>query len=183
MHHRAIGIIETNSIAKGIKAADSMLKAADISILISNPVCPGKYVTIIQGSVASVKSSIEAGATEAGESITESVVIPNVHPDIFPAMTKTTNIEKVDAIGIIETFSAPSAIMAADEAIKTAKIQLIEVRLSMALGGKAFTVFTGEVGAVRAALAAGVRRVTDQGLILSTTLIPAPHKDFIKHLL
>lgn len=183
MRPRAIGIIETNSIAKGIKAADSMLKAANTNILISNPVCPGKYLIIIQGTVASVKSSIEAGAITAGESITESVVIPNVHPEIFPAMTKTTNVEKVDAVGIIETFSAPSAIMAADEAIKTAKIQLIEVRLSMALGGKAYAMFTGEVGAVRAAIAAGVKRVTDQGLILSTALIPAPHKDLIKHLL
>ena len=47
--------------------------------------------------------------------------------------------------------------MAADEAVKTAQITLIEVRLARALGGKAFALFTGEVSAVRAAINAAVK--------------------------
>jgi microcompartment protein CcmL/EutN len=73
--------------------------------------------------------------------------------------------------------------MAADEAVKTAKIKLIEIRLSRAIGGKAFTIFTGEVGAVKSALSAGVNRVKDQGLVLSTALIPSPHEDLLKEIL
>ncbi|UCE14941.1 MAG: BMC domain-containing protein [Candidatus Heimdallarchaeota archaeon] len=179
----AIGIVETNVIARGVIASDAMAKAADIKLLVSTPVCPGKYLIIIQGTVASVKSALAAGDREAGESLTGSVLIPNVHPEVFPAISGTTSIDQVGAIGMIETYSAPSAVMAADEAVKSAKIRLIEIRLSRALGGKAFALFTGDVGAVRAAIGAGVNRVKEQGLVLSTALIPAPHKDLVKFLL
>lgn len=183
MAKTAIGCVETNVMARGLLTADAMVKAAEIELLFSAPVCPGKYVIMIRGTVASVKSSLDAGARIAGETLTSSVLIPNIHPEVFPAISGTTAVNQIRAIGMIETYSAPSAVMAADEAIKSAKIQLIEIRLSRALGGKAFALFTGEVGAVSAAISAGVNRIKDEGLVLSTALIPAPHKDLIKHLL
>jgi microcompartment protein CcmL/EutN len=179
----AIGCVETNVMARGLLTADAIVKAADVELLFSAPVCPGKYVIMIKGTVASVKSSLDTGARIAGETLTSSILIPNVHPEIFPAISGTTTVDKIGAIGMIETYSAPSAVLAADEAIKSAQIQLIEIRLSRALGGKAFALFTGEVGAVRAAIGAGVKKVKEKGLVLSTALIPAPHKDLIKHLL
>lgn len=179
----AIGVLETNVVARGLLAADAMVKAADIKLVTAAPMCPGKYMVIVQGTVASVKSSLEAGNTIAGDALVGSILIPNLHPDIFPAISGTTQVETVDAVGMIETYSVPSAVMAADEAVKSAKITLIEVRLSRALGGKAFALFTGEVGAVRAAIDAGVKRVQDQGMVLSTAILPAPHKDLVKFLL
>lgn len=179
----AIGVIETNVIARGLQAADTMIKAASVHLLKASPVCPGKYLVIVQGKIADIKSSVEAGISVAGETLTGSTIIPNVHPGVFPAISGMTAVENIGAIGMIETYSAPSAILAADEAVKSANIQLIEIRLSMALGGKAFVVFTGKVGAVRSALSAGVNRVKDSGLVLSTALIPAPHEDLIKELL
>lgn len=38
-----IGFLELNSIAKGIQAADMMLKAAEIRLVSARPSCPGKY--------------------------------------------------------------------------------------------------------------------------------------------
>lgn len=180
---RAIGIIETNVMARGLLAADSMVKAADVKLLVSTPVCPGKYLIIIQGTISAIKSSMDIGSRTAGETVTGFTIIPNVHPEVFPAISGTTSVEQIGAIGMIETYSAPSAVMAADEAVKSAKIKLIEIRLSRALGGKAFALFTGEVGAVKAAISAAVNRVKNEGLVLSTAIIPAPHKDLIKHLL
>ncbi|MHA2363004.1 MAG: BMC domain-containing protein [Candidatus Hodarchaeales archaeon] len=179
----AIGILETNILARGVLAADAMAKAAEIKLLQATPMCPGKYLIIIKGTVASVKSSLEAGITVAGESLIGSELIPNVHQEVFPAIAGTSFVGEVGAIGMIETFSAPSAVIAADEAVKTAKIQLVEIRLHRALGGKAFVIFTGEVSAVRAGISAGVRRVKEQALVLSTALIPAPHKDLIDRIL
>ncbi|MFR2897956.1 BMC domain-containing protein [Hungatella sp.] len=57
----AIGILESNSIAKGIEAADAILKAADTSLLFSKPRCPGKYTTLFYGDVAAVAASLEVG--------------------------------------------------------------------------------------------------------------------------
>lgn len=180
---RAIGILETNVVARGVLTADAMLKASDIILISANPVCPGKYLILIQGTVAAVKSSLDAGIEVANETLIGSELIPNIHPEVIPAITATVFIDNIDAIGMIETYSAPACIKAADEAVKTANIKLIEVRLHRALGGKAFVLFTGEVGAVRAAVAAGVNRVKDRALILSTAIVPAPHKDLVKNLL
>jgi microcompartment protein CcmL/EutN len=180
---RAIGVLETNVIARGILSADTIVKTANVKLLFASPVCPGKYLIIIRGSVAAVKSSLTAGSEIAGETLVNYIVIPNIHPEVFPALSATTSVEKIGAIGVIETYSAPAAIMAADEAVKSAQVKLIEIRLSRAIGGKAVVVFTGEVGSVRSALEAGVNRVKGEGLVLSTAVLPAPHPDLVKTLL
>jgi microcompartment protein CcmL/EutN len=179
----AIGVLETNVIARGILSADTIVKTANVKLLFASPVCPGKYLIIIQGSVAAVKSSLTAGSEIAGETLVNYVVIPKVHPEVFPALSATTFVDEIGAIGVIETYSAPAVIMASDEAVKSAQIKLIEIRISRAIGGKAYVVFTGEVGAVRSALEAGVNRVKGEGLVLSTAVLPAPHKDLVKTLL
>ena len=43
---RAIGMVELSSIARGIETSDSMLKAAQVELLRSVTVCPGKYMVI-----------------------------------------------------------------------------------------------------------------------------------------
>ena len=180
---RAIGVLETNVIARGILSADTIVKTAEVELLFASPVCPGKYLIIIQGAVAAVKSSLIAGSEIAGETLVNYTVIPNIHPEVFPAIAGSTDIDKVDAIGVVETYSAPTAIMVGDEAVKSAQVRLIEIRMSRAIGGKALVILTGDVGAVRAAVDAGVNRVKGEGLILSVAIIPAPHPDLVKTLL
>ena len=124
-----------------------------------------------------------AGSEIAGETLVNYTIIPNIHPEVFPAIMGSTQLDEIGAIGVIETYSAPSAIMAGDEAVKSAQVRLIEIRMSRSIGGKAFVIFTGEVGAVRAAIEAGVKRVKGEGLVMSTAVLPAPHKDLIKTLL
>ena len=43
---KAIGMVELSSIAKGIETSDYMVKAAQVDLLRSSTVCPGKYVVI-----------------------------------------------------------------------------------------------------------------------------------------
>ena len=84
----AIGILESNSIAKGIEAADAILKAADTSLLFSKPVCPGKYTTLFYGDVAAVEEAVKCGmaaGTEKGLALS-SVVIPSPREEIFAAL-------------------------------------------------------------------------------------------------
>ena len=73
--------------------------------------------------------------------------------------------------------------MAADTAVKAAPVDLIEIRLPFAMGGKAFTVFTGEVSAVRSAVQTATDRLKDEGVIDSFEVIPSPHKSLIEKLL
>ncbi len=180
---RAIGLIELRSIARGMLTTDAMLKAADVELLRAHVVCPGKYIILVAGTISHVTSAINTGQTIAPEVVVDHFILPNVHPSVFPALTATTEIEEVRSIGIIETFTLASAIVAADTAVKAAPVRLIEIRLPFAMGGKAFTLFTGEVSSVRNAVQSAVNQLKDEGVIDSFAVIPSPHKDLIEKLL
>lgn len=180
---RAIGMVEMTSIAKGIEAADAMLKTADVEILASTPVCPGKYFVIVHGDVAAVESAVKAGRTIAREYIVDEFVLANVHPSVFPAITSTTPIAEIRALGILESFSIASMIVSADAALKAAAVDAIELRLGSGLGGKSYFIMTGDVAAVEAAVEAGAGKTIENGLLLEKVIIPSPSKDLISSLI
>ncbi len=180
---RAIGMIELRSIARGMNTTDVMLKQANVELLRAHVVCPGKYVILIAGAISQVRSAIEAGKEVHPEVVVDTFILPNVHPSVFPALTATTEVEHVRAVGVIETYTLAASIMAADIAVKAATVDLIEIRLPFALGGKAFVVFTGEVSSVRSGVNSAVEYLKDEGVIDSFVVIPSPHKDLIEKLL
>ena len=73
--------------------------------------------------------------------------------------------------------------LAADAAAKAGDVQLVELRLSAGLGGKAFVLMTGEVSAVQSSVDAGAANVTDGGPVVSKIVIPSPSDDLKKQLL
>ncbi len=176
----AIGMIEFLSIAKGIETCDYMVKAAQVDLLRSSTVCPGKYIVIINGLTGDVTASIEEGKKHGGEYVVDSLLIPNVHPQLIPAMSMTTQVDKMGAIGVLEFYSIASAITAADVAAKEANITLIEVKIGYAIGGKGVVTLTGDVGAVRAAVAAAQKGTE---LLVGTTVIPRPSKKLLDSLM
>ncbi|OQA19287.1 MAG: hypothetical protein BWY64_00982 [bacterium ADurb.Bin363] len=176
----AIGLIELNSMARGIEVWDTMLKVASVELLTATTLCSGKYVIFIKGDVGSVKTSIEIGLEVAGIWLIDSLIIPNIHHQVFHAITGETDFD-IEALGIIETFSAASGIVFADTAVKSSAVNLIEIRISMGLGGKSTIYLTGEVDAVKASIEAGKGAIKSE-LIVNTIVIPSPHKDLIKHL-
>jgi microcompartment protein CcmL/EutN len=167
-------MVEWNSIALGIFSADAMLKVAKVELLYANTICPGKYICLVRGEVAAVRSSVEAGKEAGAFAVVDEIIIPNLHPSVFPAISAVTHAEKVDAVGIIETFSAASAILSADRAAKTAEVLLFAVRLATGLGGKSFVTLTGQVAAVRSAVEAGARMAEEKGLLAGKSVIPHP---------
>ena len=66
----------------------------------------------------------------------DSFVLGNPHESIFPAIYGTTQVEDVSALGILETYDAASIIEAADQAAKTAIVDLIELRIAKGMCGK-----------------------------------------------
>ena len=77
--------------------------------------------------------------------------------------------EEIGALGIVETFSASSAMVAADVAAKAASVTIFRLSLAMAMGGKGLLMMTGSVAAAAA--------VAEHGLLVSTTVIPRPSKE------
>ncbi len=178
----AIGMIELSSIAAGYESEDAMLKAAEVTLITARTVCSGKYIVIVGGMVGPVESSVRAGVQTGGAEIIESLVIPNVHPDIFPAITCTSLLELEDmkALGIIETFSAASIIESADAAAKAAMVKLFRVHVCMAIGGKGYLLLTGDVAAVQSSINAGAELAGARGVLVNKVVIPGPRPELFR---
>ena len=63
---QAIGMVETNSIGTGIDATDAMLKRADVQVIYSRSVCPGKYIALITGLIADIEASVRGSRSGSG---------------------------------------------------------------------------------------------------------------------
>ena len=183
MAKNSIGLIELGSIAAGFQVADAMLKAADVELVLARTICSGKYMVLVRGDVAAVGAAVDAGLAAGDFAVIDSFVIPNLHESIFPAIAGTTKVEALEALGILEAFSVASLIEGADAAVKAANVQLIELRLAMALGGKAFASMTGSVGAVRAAVDAGAQAIAKKGLLVNKVVIPQPRGELLNEMI
>ena len=127
---KAIGMVEYKTVSAGVVAADAMVKTSDISVIEAQTVCPGKYIVIITGDLSAVDAAVNTAKVQHEDHLISSFVLGNPHESIFPAIYGATEIEEVSALGIIETYDAASMIVAADEAAKTAIVDLVELRLA-----------------------------------------------------
>jgi microcompartment protein CcmL/EutN len=177
-----IGLVEVTSIGIGYQAQDAMLKAASVELLLARTICSGKYLIAVGGDVASVQSSVEAGAVAAEGALIEKRVISRLHPSVIPAISAAVELpaEQFGALGIIETFSASTIVEVADAAAKTANIKLFRLHLAMAIGGKGFVLFTGDVSSVEAAAAAAAPVAGAEGMLVSSVVIPAPRRELFR---
>lgn len=183
MEKNSIGLIELTSIASGMLAADIMLKTSAVELILSRTICSGKYMVLIGGDVAAVQAAVESAVHTIDTAVIDHFVIPNVHPSLFPALSGHSRVDTLEALGIIESFSVASLIEGADAAVKAANVELIEVRLAMALGGKAFCTLTGEVAAVTSAVEAGARIIAEKGLLVNKVVIPAPRQELLSEMI
>jgi microcompartment protein CcmL/EutN len=183
MAKNSIGLIELTSIAAGFQVTDAMLKAADVELVLSRSICSGKYMVMMRGDVAAVEASVASGLRAGHFSVVDSFVIPNLHESVFPALSGITKIEALEALGIVESFSVASLIEGADAAVKAANVQLIEIRLAMALGGKAFVTLTGSVAAVQSAVEAGAQVVGAKGMLVNKVVIASPRPELLTEMI
>ncbi len=183
MIEKSIGLIELSSVAAGFQAADTMLKAGNVRLLLSRSICSGKYMVLIGGETAGVSAAVAAGAEAADGCLIDSFVISNVHPDVISALGRTQPAQPDGALGILESFSVATLIQAADAAAKSANVTLLDLRLAMALGGKAFCTMTGDVGSVQTAVAAGRKVIADAGVLVNAVVISRPHPDVYKEII
>ncbi|MFR7476242.1 BMC domain-containing protein [Frisingicoccus sp.] len=119
-----------------------------------------------------------------GEShVVDSTVIPRVHPQVIEAINQATDFHGTGAIGVMEFFSITAAVYGADAAVKAANVTLLDVRLGMGLGGKSFVVMTGDVASVKASVEAGSEEGKNNGLLVSSVVIPSPRPEIFESLM
>jgi microcompartment protein CcmL/EutN len=170
----AIGLLELDSIAAGIVAGDAMAKSSPVSSLIAGTVHPGRYLLLVGGDTAAVDIAMEAGTSER---VVDRLFLADVHPAVIAAVT-TSEVAAPgagEALGIVETSTSASAIVAADAGVKAAEVTLLALRLADDLGGKAYCLFTGSVADVEAAVEMAVAGTEDTERLVAGTVIAQLH--------
>lgn len=180
---KAIGMVEYKTVSTGILAADAMVKTAQVEILEAQTVCPGKYILLIKGELSAVNASIEAARENYREHLIDSFILGNPHESIFAAIYGAAAVDNIKALGILETFSAPSIIVAADEAAKSAEVELIELRIARGMCGKSYMLLTGEIAAVEAAIDKAKKALEDSSMLLDYAVLPNPDKKLCESIL
>ena len=178
----AVGMAELRSIAKGIEATDAVLKTSEVKIIAAQSSCPGKYELVFSGRIASVQTALDHINAVFSADIIDSVKMGRIDQSVIKALLGAETVTQKGAVAVIETFSASSAVLAADAAVKAAKIEILELRTSRGLGGKGYVIITGEVGDVTAAAEAASSYAKEQGLLSGVSVIAAPHEELWNHI-
>ena len=173
----ALALIEYSSIAAGLQAADAVVKRAPIDVLKTGTIQPGKFLVLFGGLTADVEEALAAGRQVGSDSVIDYVYLPNVHPEVVMALGGGRLPEPTDALGVIETTSVASTILAADAGVKGAEVHLVEIRLGDGLGGKGIVLYSGLVADVQAAVEIGVRAIPRPGLLVRQVVIPQLHPE------
>ena len=178
----AVGVIEIKSIPVGVEACDDALKTSGIRLISAHPSCPGKYEILVTGSISEVQTALDHVREKFAQYIIDCTLMGRIDQSVVMALMGGQPAVEHGALGIIETYSASSIIKAADAAVKAAKVEIVELRLSRGMGGKGVVMLTGEVGDVTAAVEAGSDYAIRQGLFSSKAIMAAPHEELWEHL-
>ncbi|MCF0234642.1 MAG: BMC domain-containing protein [Thermoguttaceae bacterium] len=178
-NNAAVGAIELSSVGVGYQVQDALMKAASTTLLIARTICSGKYLIVFSGKIGDVEAAMETALRVGGESVIDSLTVANAHPAVFPAMAQSVVLtpDAVGALGIVETFSAVSALVAADVAAKAADVTLFRLSLAMAMGGKGLLLMTGSLANVQAGVDAAKEALKDRGLLTCATVLPRPERE------
>lgn len=179
----AIGMIEYMNVSVGIEATDTMLKTSEVELIEAQTVCPGKYIALISGDLSAVRAAVDSAKSRCGEKLIDSFVLGNPHEDIFAAIYGTATVEDPKALGVLETYSAASIIVAADVAAKTSLVNLLELRIARGMCGKSYMTLTGDVASVTAAIESAKNAVGQNGMYLDSSVIARPSEKLWKNIL
>ena len=129
------------------------------------------------------KTVIASPAPEVVEKVIEKKPVEEVKTEETKKTTKKSETKEIktmvqQALGMVETRGLVAAIEAADAMLKAANVELVGTEK---IGSGLVSVMVrGDVGAVKAAVEAGLAASQKLGEIIATHVIPRPHTDVEK---
>ena len=173
----ALGLLELESIARGMVVADALVKKAAVRISLAEAVTPGKYLLIFSGPVAEVEESFKAAELAGGALVIDRLFLPQLSLGVARALDGRPDLMRPgESVGIVETHTVASAIKAADTAAKRANVRLTRLHLAKGIGGKGYFTIAGSQADVEAALE-GAGSSIEPHLLVTTEIIERPHAD------
>ena len=95
----ALGVVETNSVAAAIQAADAGIKAAAVRLVEVRLAdgLGGKGIVLFSGLVADVEIAVERGvaALDRPDQLVREVVIPQLHEELWANLSQATRFREI----------------------------------------------------------------------------------------
>ncbi|MCP4446031.1 MAG: BMC domain-containing protein [Myxococcales bacterium] len=178
----ALGILELEHVARGVRVADAICKRTEVEILACRPISGGKHLIYLRGGVAEMEEAMDVGREIAGDSLIDSLFLPMADLQLWPAIPDSVKAigwtsDVILSAGIVETSTICALLGAMDAACKVAEVTVRDVRLGVGIMGKAFFTMTGNLDDVQAA-AEAARDEADQRM-LALEVIPAPANEIV----
>ncbi len=177
----AIGVLEISSISRGYFTLDKLVKKAASRILEASSVSPGKFLILINGEVADVEESMNEALLIAHPYVLDSVHIPDIHPEVLPAIYAQNQFPVEESLGIVEVTTVSSGVLAADRACKESNVHLIDFRMARGIGGKSYFFITGSLDNVESGTETAQETLFEKATLVRTDIIARPHEDFLKY--
>jgi microcompartment protein CcmL/EutN len=182
----ALGFLELSSISRGLFLTDVVLKKAPVRVIASQPVSSGKHVLLYMGDNASVDESHRAALEDADGTILKQILIPGVHEELAPFLDSLWTSDPMrmpagEAVGIAESSTLAGALIAADQALKSARVHLCRMRLGQGIGGKAYFVISGRQEEVEAGLEAARLQLAHLESFHRIDVIPRPQDEALAY--
>ncbi|MEE8142604.1 MAG: BMC domain-containing protein [Planctomycetota bacterium] len=187
-HFTTLAVLETSSIAQGIEALDAIIKEAAIQVLLAAAASPGKYLVLFTGEVDEAVRSLARGIEVAADTLVDDLLLPSVANSLAACLTRKGEPPSfpqrgpLPALGVLETYSGPSLLGAADTAVKTGNSTLLEVHLLAGIGGKSTALLYGDVESVRVAVDAGAEFALQREQLARQVVIPQPARAMLRFL-
>jgi len=177
-----IGAVEFKSIAKGIFVTNEMLKSAKVSLMLATTLCPGKYLTIVEGETSAVEKAVETADRLGGRHVFSSFVINGVNREIIDSISGRSRKVLRGSMGIVESQHMANIISAADVSLDSAEVKIVDFRLGKGCGVNSFYIITGTLAAVDAAVKNAADFLSALGSLIAFRVIANPDRDLVKWL-
>lgn len=175
-----IAVVEFKSISRGIVVTDEMLKTADINIVISGSLCPGKYLAVLEGEISALNSTLKVAERIGGRHLFSSFLISGISTKVLEAIKGKSSKKTFDAIGIVESLQMADLINSSDIAVDSADIDFVEYRLARGCGVNSFYIINGQLSAVNEAAKNAVNFLGQNGSLIAYKVIPGPDREVWK---
>lgn len=180
----ALALVEVDSVARGLRALDALLKKAPVQVLEANLVEPGRFLLLFAGGVAEVEESYAEALVLACDGTVDKLLLPMAHPALLAGLRGTEDREgELDTLGVVEGSQVASTLHACDRSLKDAEVALAGIRVAGGLGGRAYYVVHGLQHDVEAALEAGEHVLQERAALHRSECIARPHPEMLAWLL
>ena len=175
-----IFVAEFKSVSRGIMVTDNMLKSTEVNIVQASSLCPGKYLTILEGKISALTSAGKIAEELGGRHLFSSFTVSGIDQRIIEAIGGDLAEASGDAIGIIEGPHMADLINSSDIALDSAEIDFLEYRLARGCGVNSFFIITGVLSAVNEAVGNASRFLGERGSLIAYRILPAPDRQVMK---